>query len=496
MPATTYPSRRLATWFLVGVLVLTLGVSMGGTMPVVAQNQPRTTVGRVTLVAEPGSGIDIDQIAAAHGDTITTAWPQLTALFGTEPSLPLTITFVNATNPEMLAGLRWVTDEAWVSPNGATAVIVAGPFLALTPIEAGNVLRNVTSRGFIHDASGGNIPPGLMDGIARYIETPVVARQARLGSLVQGLDQAGTVPGWDPIMRGAVPGLSQEVRTATAYAVTAFLVDRYGVAQLRGFVRGFADTPDWGENATIVYGQAASDLESAWAQFLPRWFASGWRENAVSAFDLSRAEALFARGAYEAAAAEAERSQRLFLDLDDQVGLSQVETLLALCAIGLQADSIMTETQAALESHDYETALLLLGNAEDLYALLPEEHRPGGIIDEYRRLAETGLAANADLAEANRLQNDWLQVTTARDQAIAAGNGYAYLGNGDGRAAAEAVVDGIDTRIRRMVFVLSALVVALAAWLATWTWLHAPGRLHWPAREAVQRPWGASEGGD
>ena len=496
MPATTYPSRRLATCLLVGTIAVMFAARVGAPAPVAAQDEARTTVGRVTLVAEAGSGIDVEQIAAAQGDAITTAWPQLTALFGTEPSLPLTISFVNATNPEMLAGLRWVTDHAWVSANGATAVIVAGQFMALTPIEAGNVLRNVTSRGFIHAASGGNVSPGLMDGIARYVETPVVARQARLGSLVQGLDQSGALPAWDPIMQGAAPGLTPEVRTATAYAVTAFLVDRYGVAGMREFVGGFATTPDWRENATIVYGQAAADLESAWTQFLPRWFASGWRENAVSAFDLSRAEALFSRGAYEAAASEAERSQRLFLDLDDQIGLSQVETLLALCAVGLQADSIMADTQAALERHDYETALLLLTNAEDLYALLPEEHRPAAIIDEYRRLAETGITANADLAEASRLQNDWLQVTTARDHAIAAGNGYAYLGNADGQSAAAAVVDGIDTRIRRMVFILSALVVALAAWLAVWTWLHAPGRLHWPAREAVQRRWRASEGGD
>jgi hypothetical protein len=341
------------------------------------------------------------------------------------------------------------------------------------------------------------MPAGLLDGIARYVETPVVARQARLGSLVQGQDQAGTLPGWDMIVTGTAPDVSPEVQTANAYALVAFIADRYGVAGLRNLVSGFATNPEWSVNLPATFGQTEADLAAAWSQFLPRWFASGWRDNAVSAFDLGRAETLFARGAYEAASAEAERSQRLFVDLDDQVGLSQVEALLAQCAIGLQADRLMADAQAALETHDYVAARDLIDQADDLYVLLPEEHRPGSIIDRYNDLAGNGLAADDRLGRARERANDWLSMASARTDALAAGDAYALLGDADGVAAATEVTGAIDDRIQRLVFVLSALVIVLGAWLCAWLWLRAPGRLQWPAGRQSRpvRDVGTSPGG-
>ena len=45
-------------------------------------------------------------------------------------------------------------------------------------------------------------------------EWPVVATQARIGSLVQGQDQAGTLPGWTDIASDVPGTLSAEERTA------------------------------------------------------------------------------------------------------------------------------------------------------------------------------------------------------------------------------------------------------------------------------------------
>jgi hypothetical protein len=380
--------------------------------------------------------------------------------------------------------------------DGTVAVIAAEPFLALTPIEAGNVLRNVVSRGFIQAAAGGAIPVGLVDGIARYVETPVLARQARLGSLVQGLDQSGTLPTWEQTVVGSATDLAPEVQTANGYALVAFLMDRYGVTGLRELVSGFGQTPEWQSNLAATFGQSEAELGAAWDQFLPRWFASGWRENAVSAFDLSRAETLFARGAYEAASAEAERSLRLFSDLNDQVGLGRVEALLAQCAVGLQADSVMVEAQEALEASAYPDVLALLAQAESLYALLPEEHTPSATIDSYTQLASDGAAADGQLEQARSEADSWLSVTSARSDAVSAGDTYAMLGNAEGVTAANEVVAGIDTRVRRMVFVLSALVIVFTAWLGVWLWQRAPGRLQWRAAGTTSRTWRANPGGD
>lgn len=501
MLAIASPSRRHYSplvAFLVAAMLL-----CGGHLATSAQvaGEPTTAdVGRVTITVEPGAPVDAATLAETYGAAITGAWPQFAALFDAEPATPQFIAFVEAVDPAAMTGMRWVTDFAFVSPDGSVAVIAVEPFLALTPVEAGNVLRNIVSRGFIQAAAGGDMPPGILDGVARYVETPVIARQARLGSLVQGLDQAGTLPGWEQIVAGSAPDLSPEVQTANAYALVAFLTDRYGVAGLRNLVAGFAESADWSENLSATFGQDEADLASAWDQFLPRWFASGWRDNAVSAFDLGRAEILLSRGAYEAAAAEAERSQRLFMDLEDQVGLSQVEALLAQCAVGLQADQLMENAQAALETHAYAEAQDLLAEADGLYAVLPEEHRPTSIMARYTERASAGIAAEERLDRARRDADGWLSMTSARNDALAAGDAYASLGNGDGVALANEVVERIDSRIQRLVFVLSALVIVLGAWLGVWLWQRAPGRLHWqPSRLPIQaagRGWRASPGGD
>ncbi len=491
MLATDFPHRRHHSPFV--VLLIAAALLCGSLSSAFAQT---AEAGRVTITVEAGAPVEAASMAEIYGDAITDAWPQFAALFGAEPATPQFVAFVNAVDPADMTGMRWIADFAYVSPDGSVAVIAVEPFLALTPIEASNMLRNAVSRVFIQAAAGGSMPLGLLDGIARYVEIPVVARQARLGSLVQGLDQAGTLPGWDQIVAASAPDLPAEVQTANAYALVAFIADRYGVAGLRNLITGFANTPEWQANLAATFSQSEGDLTGAWAQFLPRWFASGWRDNAVSAFDLSRAETLFARGAYEAAAAEAERSQRLFVDLEDQVGLSQVEALLAQCAIGLQADSLMANAQTALEAHGYTEARDLIDQANDLYALLPEDHRPATVIDRYTQLATSGIEADGSLEQARSEAEGWLSIASARYDAVAAGDSYALLGDGDGVARANEVVDGIDSRIQRVVYGLSALVIVLGAWLGAWLWQRAPGRLRWQSARPSGHAWRVNPGGD
>jgi hypothetical protein len=487
MPALVTPSRRPIPAFVALFLAATL--LLCGSFSSAAQSPSSTeaTAGRVRIVVDPGLPVDAATITETYGGAITDAWPQFTALFATEPRAQQQIRFVESLTPESQAGMRWVHNTAWVAPDGLTAVIAMGPFLELTPVEAGNILRNITSRAFIQSAGGNQVPDGLVDGLARYVENPVVATQARLGSLVQGLDQAGTLPAWPAIAASEPATLSAEVRTANAYALVAFLTDRYGVAGLQNFVTGFATNADFETNLSTTFGQSTEDLATAWKTYLPRWFASGWRENAVSAFDLSRAEELFERGAYEAASAEAERSQRLFTDLGDQTGLARVEALLAQCAVGLQADGIMLNAELALTEHDYQAALTLVNQADDLYAVLPESHRPGTTIERYRTLAATGIEANTHLESAQQSADNWLHLASSRRDAVDAGDAFAMLGDTEGHADADAVVEKIDLRLWRMAYIVSALVIALGGWLVAWTWLKKPSRLNWTSRAAFSR---------
>ncbi len=454
----------------------------------VAQEQTEAGVGAVSILATADSSIDAATFAESASPAITEAWPQFAALFATEPERGVTITLVDAIDPATVNGWHWIGDTAWMSPDGTSALIGTNAYGSLTEIEAANVVRNILARAFAQQAGSGHIPPGLEAGIARYLETPVVATQARLGSLVQGLDQAGTLPTWAEIVANEPVTLSMEERTANAYALVAFVAERYGVVGLRTLVTAYSTSNDLDTNLTESFGQSISALAGPWETFLPRWFASGWRDNAASAFDISRAESLFARGAYEAATSEAERSQRLFVDIGDTAGISRVEALLAQCAVGLQADGLMQQTERALTEHDYGNAMTYLLQAEALYDVLPPEHRPTTSIDRYRALATTGVNADAQLAAAEQAGDGWFTAAQARGDALAAGDAYASLGDEEGRATAAALVDEIDTRIWRMVYLMSALVVGLAGWLIVWAWHRHPARLRWPSPRSISTP--------
>ena len=482
MPAFRPTSRHS----LLILLVVALSLLAPGTVR--AQEATESAVGAVRIVATPEATIDAASFGVSVTPAITEAWPQFAALFATEPERGITITLVPSIDPATINGWHWITDIAWMSPDGANAMVATDGFSQLSETEANNVLRNILARAFLQQAGGGHVPAGLEAGLARYLESPVVATQAQLGSLVQGLDQAGTLPAWPEIVANEPATLSVEERTANGYALIAFLAERYGVIGLRTLVTSYAGSADLDANLTASFGQTSAALNGPWETFLPRWFASGWRDNAAAAFDISRAESLFARGAYEAATAEAERSQRLFTDIGDEAGLSRVEALLAQCAVGLQADGLMQQTEQALNQHDYTGAMTYLLQAEALYGVLPPEHRPDTAIERYRTLASSGMDADSQFAAAQEAGDGWFSAAEARGDALAAGNAYASLGNEAGRAEAAALVSTIDTRIWRMVYLLSAIVVGLAGWLVAWAWLRHPGRLRWPSPRRASVP--------
>ena len=176
----------------------------------------------------------------------------------------------------------------------------------------------------------------------------------------------------------------------------------------------------------------------------------------------------------------------------DRQGLAACwrEALLAQCAIGLQADGLMQQSEQALIAHDYRGAMTYLVQAESLYDVLPAEHRPETSIERYRTLATTGMEADAQLEAALASGNDWFKAAAARGDAVAAGDAYATLGDEAKRQTAADLVAEIDTRLWRTIYLLSAIVIGLIGWLIAWSWLRHPARLRWPSPRgmAVGRP--------
>ena len=469
---------------LIAALPLAQTASAAQTPPLPAGFTTAST-GAVTVNVEGAGSVTAASFLAAYGATIGTAADQAASIFGVPSAQPLLLTIVPAIDPASAHDLRPVHGVAWVDPAGRFAAIDQGAFQALTPAEATNVLRNLASRPAMQAAAGGTLPAGLMDGIARYIEIPVLAEQARLGSLVQVAQRGGSLPELPAIIDGTPPAgstVDADTMTASAYAFTAFTIGRSGVGGLRDLVRAFAQPGATAETAlTSALAQPLPDIQKAWNAFLPRWFATGWQTNAIAAFDLAPAQQLFDRGAYAAAADRARLSQQLYADLEDETQLSRVETLLALCAVALQGETLMADAQAALADHDYARAQSLLAQADVQYALLPEEHRPSATLRDYHRIADDGVAASAQLAAAREATGSWLSLRSGREEALAAGTTFARLGD-DARAAdARALLAMVDQRVQKLALILATVAVLLTTWFGLWMRSRAPQRFSWSA---------------
>jgi hypothetical protein len=275
---------------------------------------------------------------------------------------------------------------------------------------------------------------------------------------------------------------STDLAIAEQYAVTAFLIDHYGISAYRSFLNASTTATDWRTALQAGYGLPANEIERAWRDDLSRWTNSGWKTNVLAGFDLDPARTLLERGNYAAAKAILERSQRLFSEIGDEVSLQTVSTLLTQCDIGLQAEALMAQTEAALRGFEYARAGDLLTQAEAQYARLPPDQRPTAVLDAYRSLTNRGLTAIAQLQNGERLAGSWTEFPRARDDARAAGATFAELGDSDRLIEATKVLDQIDKRQRKLVMLLGGLALISLIWLLLWREHGVNQTMRWPER--------------
>jgi hypothetical protein len=315
--------------------------------------------------------------------------------------------------------------------------------------------------------------------LAAYFERPVAARLARHAALVQNARAGGDLMSWSDLNRPAAPDIPPPVLMAHAYSMVAFLIDRHGPRVLGDFISALADEPDWRAVLRTTYSRAPNELEAQWEESLPRWTAGGWRTNLLAAFDLQPARDLLEVGHYATARRELEQSLRLFTDLGDDEGIAEVGMLLGQTDTGLQAETFMSQAQAALEHHDYDRAQTLLEQARSQYDRLSGAQEPVDLLAAYGELAQAGVQAAHDLESARQQSLRWADYPMARASALAAGAGYARLGDDTGRSQTAEVLEALDSRQRRLVLLFGGLALLSAAWLTLWLWARGGTQLDW-----------------
>jgi len=422
--------------------------------------------------------------AVVHGGTLETAFSELSLLFAVAPPADLLSVYVYS-DPASFESAKQTIALPEIPGVQAHADIVArdisllqAGFEKLSPQEAENQLRHAVSHLVTAIASNGSVPWGFDEGIAQYIERPVNEKLARIASLVQASNQRGELPSWFDMNRPNA-FVDPALAAAQSYSVIAFLIDRFEIKPLRQFMADVDTAPSWNEAMRSAYGRDPNDLEKQWEEDLPRWTAGEWRDNLIAAFNLEPARKLLEGANYAAAKTALDPSQTLFRQLDAPEQLALVEQMIEQCDIGIQAESLMTQTQQALESHTYDRAVNLLSQAKLQFAKLPEEQRPTELLATYEQLATSGLSAMTQLDEAKQLRHSWRDFPEARGAAREAGIVFASLGDEAGVADAQRVLDELDKRQRRIVLLLAALAVLTLIWLGLWLWARGPSELSW-----------------
>ena len=495
MNATARPRIRFCVNAHVRALLLVLAGLIGFVQPAAAIPEPpylgppagftSIETNHLRLIVQREAAILPTAFAVAYGPYLDRAYEELTALFPAPPLRPEL--YVYATEADLEAAMTAAGPATGSTPvvvvdSGAGALALALPRLQmLSTLEAENTLRHALGRLVARRATGGNLPPGIEEGIALYIERPVSARIARYAALLQNANRQNELIPWDILFPGETAAEDGEVALAeaSAYGVVAFLADRYGLRRLDEFVTSLRDQPDWRLALREAYQRPLSELETEWRNQLPQWTASGWQTNLFAAFDLQLARDLLANAHYAAAKEEIGKSLQLATELRDPVRLAEAEALLRQSDIGLQAESLMGQIQKALEGHDYGRAQDLIGQARGQFAQLPATQSLDELLASYQRLAEQGVQAASALEAARLLAPSWADYPEARAATLEAGVTAANLGDQAVTDQARAILGEIDARQRRIVFLLLALAVMTFAWLGLWRWSRGGAELDW-----------------
>jgi hypothetical protein len=440
---------------------------------------------------QPDGTYDAETFVGLYGDFVDDAYVELTSFFGID-SIGRLALYVYTDGVAFDQVRQALASSTLKAPSLPDAVVLADPFglglhlylptfLSRSPREADGALRNAVAIDLLVTASNNNLPAGFTYGMALYAERPPTTRLARVSSMVSGAVMGKSdLVSWFELQRLQSILREPEVAVSLGYSAAAFLIDRYTVTNFQLFLDALTTESDWRLAMEQAYsGRKAQELETQWIESLSRWVSGPWRENLVAAFDLEPAYKLLEEARYQDAKDLLDRSQLLYSGLQDRDKLAEVQELLFQCDTGIQAEALMEQTHTALEHHTYDRAAALLTQAKAQYDRLPETHRPTELIATYEHLAQQGLAATAELEEAQQLGREWGDYPEARAAALGAGTTFAELGDEEMVARAGAVIEDLDARQRRLVLMLGALAALTGAWLALWLWARGKPELDW-----------------
>ncbi|MBK9714262.1 MAG: hypothetical protein IPO81_23590 [Kouleothrix sp.] len=380
---------------------------------------------------------DGDQATAErYAGFVDGIYDEVSAIFGHQTSTPISLRLYPSleryqeANP-LARGLSGVVAHADYRRH--ELVVVLPQTESQTPEEVQNNIRHELTHLVAAELSDDRLNVGFQEGLAQYVERPAPELETRIALLQRAYDQDRLLS-WSDLDDRDTVYRTPEVSYPESLSMVAFLVERYSFARLRELLAVAARSSGYRSALERTYGLTPDELERQWRQWLPGYLSGGYKRNALSAYDLSGAEALLRQGRYAQAQSELQTAIEFLRTTEQDAVLQQAEDLLARSAAGLQADDLAGQARASLEAADYDRAADLVAQARQSYAALGDQ-RQDAVLDAYAQRAERGKSAAAALDQALALARTlrYPQARVAADQAAAD-----FLALGDGARASQA----------------------------------------------------------
>jgi len=320
-----------------------------------------------------------------------------------------------------------------------------------------NILRLRMASLLARRLSHGSAPGGLTLSFGAYTMDleEFVRRNPTWDSLVDD-----NVASWEDLWSD--PDLhSQPELLVQGMSTVAYLVDVYGWDTFTAFLRSLTPSMEFHQALIQTYGLSTARLQLQWREYFPYYIEGRWRANALRDFDLSVFAQLIEQGAYEDALLGLKQAQ-VFLDrTGDSDGLVEAENLADRARRGIEAASLLRQARQALQDGDAEAAVSLSGRAEEIYLALQDQRRLAEL-DSYRARAAELLALQGELSAIGESASAIGQVQVNRLVAIEAR--LTQLGDSAGAAQARDLAMRYQQQqtTRQARLKLSGLVLALA----------------------------------
>lgn len=344
--------------------------------------------------------------------------------------------------------------------TGRREISVALPqTVGQSPNQIENNVRHELAHIIATELANNKLSTAWQEGIAQYVEHPT----AELDTKMQLLDRARTTNqlfAWSDINRPNVPYQAPQISYPQTYSMVAFLVQRDGFATLRRFIEAIKTTTGYRSALETAYGVSADRLEAEWLAQLPAFVAGGYRQPTTVVFDSAAAEALIARGEYDAAARELETWQAGLSDSAPEQ--ATVAALLERAEDGQRAVALAADAKDALARGEYDAARSAAAQAQPLLAALGQTAQ-ADVVGEYAALADEGVRAQQQLDGARGALRR-LRIGAARTALVQAYTSFTRLGDTDNAAAAQQTLATIE----RTQWFLVTGVLLLAAITVGW----------------------------